>query len=130
VRGFTDAPEAADLRGENAGGGHGVSGVTRSAGSGGAAAVDGTNNGSGPGVRGKGGIGVLAQSTGSGIALQVAGPLLFSRSGAVTIKFPATTATVAVPGGLSEHALVLALAGWPRHRQAMPGRSASDTRAR
>jgi len=124
VRGFTDAAAAAGVRGENVGGGHGVSGITASTGSSAPAAVDGTNSGSGPGVRGqggigvlgKGGIGVLAQTTGPGTALQVAGPAVFSRSGEVTIKFPATSATIAVPGGLSAHALVLALL-----QSAMPG---------
>jgi hypothetical protein len=99
---------AVGVRAEYSRVGHGVSGISTSIGSD-AAAVDGTNSGSGPGVRGQGGIGVLAETTGSGTALQVAGPAVFSRSGEVTINFPATTATVAVPGGLTAHALVLAL---------------------
>lgn len=88
--------------------GTGVAGVTFSS-AGGPAAVDGTNMRGGPGVRGIGGIGVLAETTGSGVALRVAGPAAFSRSGKVTIKFPAKSATVAVPGGLSGSSLVLAL---------------------
>jgi len=99
---------AVGVRAEYAGRGHGVSGISTSIGSD-AAAVDGTNSGSGPGVRGEGGIGVLAQAAGSGTALQVAGPAVFSRSGEVTIMFPAAAATIAVAGGLSAHALVLAL---------------------
>jgi hypothetical protein len=109
VRGFTDSATASGVRGENAGHGHGVSGLTTSNGSGGAAAVDGVNQGTGPGVRGIGGIGVLAEATGSGTALQVAGRAVFSRAGEATIKFPAQSATVSVPGGLAGNPLVLAL---------------------
>jgi len=83
VRGFTDSATAAGVRGENAGGG--------------------------PGLSGAGKTGVLAQAKGAGAtALQVAGPAVFSRSGEVTIEFPAASTTVPVPGGLTAHALVLA----------------------
>jgi hypothetical protein len=89
VRGFTDSSGASGVRGENASGGTGVSGVTSSAGRG-AAAVDGANFGSGPGVRGTGGIGVLAAGA---IALDVTGPARFSRSGKLTIPAGKASAT-------------------------------------
>jgi hypothetical protein len=54
------------------------------------------------------GIGVLANSP-NGTALSVSGTAKFSRSGMVSIPYPAKTATVTVPGGLSASALVLAL---------------------
>jgi hypothetical protein len=60
-------------------------------------------------VRGSGGIGVLAEAAGPGAALQVDGRAMFSRSGEVTITFPAKSTTVPVPGGLPGHPLVLAL---------------------
>lgn len=108
VRGFTDSGSDSGVRGENAGGGNGVSGTTTSAGTGGRAAVDGTNGGTGPGVRGAGGIGVIAEATGSGAtALSVRGPAVFSRSGVLTIAAGSSEATKSgVP--LTSGSLVLA----------------------
>jgi hypothetical protein len=45
-------------------------------------------------------------STGTGLG--VVGPAVFDRSGVVSIKYPARSATVAVPEGLSSSSLVLA----------------------
>ena len=65
---------------------------------------------SGPGVQGSAGalgVGVLAQNTAGGQALQVSGPSVFSRSGLVSIVSPNKSATVAgVP--LTPSSLVLA----------------------
>jgi hypothetical protein len=108
VRGFTDSAKAAGVRGQNASGGHGVSGGTSSTGGGGSAAVDGTNSGTGPGVRGAGGIGVLAQATGSGAtALSVQGPAVFSRSGVLTVAAGKSSANV-TGVALTSASLVLA----------------------
>jgi hypothetical protein len=93
VRGFTDDPQNAGVRGENANGGNGLSGSTKS-GASGRAAVDGTNDGAGPGVRGAGGTGVLAEAKGSGaVALRVNGPAMFSTAGTLTIGAGASKAT-------------------------------------
>jgi hypothetical protein len=55
------------------------------------------------------GVGVLAENTAGGTALQVSGPALFSRSGTVSIAFPAKSATVSgVP--LTASSLILATA--------------------
>ena len=55
----------------------------------------------------QGGTGVRAEST-SGIALQVAGRAVFSRSGQVSVPAGKSYVDVAVPGGLPAGASVLA----------------------
>jgi hypothetical protein len=108
VRGYTDGaglPTGSGVAGEHASGGHGVSGVT----SGAHAAVYGSNLDVGPGLHGFGGVGVLAEASPIGIALQVEGRARFSEAGEAEIRFPARSATVPVPGGLSGKSLVLAL---------------------
>jgi hypothetical protein len=113
VCGVTDNGSAAGVRGWHFSGGIGVTGTTTSTGSGGSAAVDGTNNGTGPGVRGAGGIGVLAQATGSGAtALSVHGPAVFSRSGVVTVAAGHSSATKA---GVALTAASLILATLQQH---------------
>ena len=70
----------------------------------------------GAGVRGEAtdssAIGVIARNdaaSSGGVGLSVMGVSQFTRSGAVPIAFPAKSATVSVPGGLTSSALVLAL---------------------
>ena len=106
VLGFGGAVAGAGVWGAGSAGGFGVTGRTQSSGGQGAAAVYGLNSGSGPGVSGAGGIGVQASGD---IALEVLGPAHFLRSGKVTIRHPATSATVTVPGGLTAGSLALAL---------------------
>jgi hypothetical protein len=97
VHGVTDSPTASGVWGEALAGGAGVTGSTKSATAGG---VTGMNSGTGPGV--------LAQNSGGGTALQVTGPSVFNRSGLMSIAYPAKSAAVVVPGGLTASALVLA----------------------
>jgi hypothetical protein len=95
IRGFTDSSSGSGLRGENVGGGVGVTGV----------ASNGTKAG--------GGIGVLANAGGDGTALKVVGRAAFSQSGDAEIKAGQTSVTVKVPDGLASTSLVLALLQTP-----------------
>ena len=91
--------------GYSSGTGNGVDGFVNSST---ASGVYGENGSSGFGVAGRanGGVGVLADST-SGTALEVNGKAQFSRSGVVTISYPAKTAVIsAVP--LTAKSLVFA----------------------
>jgi hypothetical protein len=91
IRGFTDSSAGSGIRGENVGGGVGVTGV----------ASNGTKAG--------GGIGVLANAGGDGTALKVEGRAAFSQAGEAEVKAGKTSVTVTVPDGLSPTSLVLAL---------------------
>jgi hypothetical protein len=93
------------VRGVSSGSGDGVDGVANNSC---CSAVFGKNDGTGNGVAGQAdtGTGVLAASTG-GIALKVDGKAQFSRSGIVTITYPAKSKVVSgVP--LTGKSLVLA----------------------
>lgn len=117
VHGVTGSSSAFAVWGEHVNQGNGVYGSTTSPV---ASGVYGHNDDIGYGVAGRAdsgtgtlgdsanGIGVLANSP-NGTALSVSGKAKFSRSGMVSIPYPAKTATVTVPGGLSASALVLAL---------------------
>jgi len=116
VAGDTSAGTSAGVFGENFGGGNGVYGLSISTGNGVqgetgsdiASGVYGQNDGSGYGVAGRanGGVGVLADST-NGTALDVNGKARFSRSGLITISYPAKTAVISgLP--LTNKSLVLA----------------------
>jgi hypothetical protein len=117
VHGVTDSPFDAAVWGENLSTSDGVHGSTNSSS---ASGVYGENAGTGYGIAGRcdggtgasgysaNGVGVVATSP-NGTALSVNGTATFSRSGSVSIAYPAKSATVTVPGGLSASALVLAL---------------------
>jgi hypothetical protein len=98
VFGGGGTPDGAGVVGNGVGTGTGVQGMT----------------GAGAGVSGQavdaGGVGVLAENSAGGTALQVNGPAGFTRAGTVAISYPSKSATVTIPGGLSPSALVLATA--------------------
>jgi hypothetical protein len=127
VYGSTDSTGASGVYGHNAGTGFGVAGRAES----GVGTLGDSTNGTGILASSENGTGLsatttngtaLSASTGistataaslinteGGIALSVTGKALFNRSGSVSITYPAKSATVAVPGGLSASALVLAI---------------------
>ncbi len=96
VQGYAGASSAVGVFGVNVFGGTGIVGASDAAG--------------GIGIRGEGAaVGIRAQVTGSGVALDVQGPAQFSRSGKVVIPSGKKTATVTPPGGLTSASLVMAL---------------------
>jgi hypothetical protein len=127
VYGSTDSPGASGVYGHNAGTGYGVAGRAES----GTGTLGDSTNGIGVAANSPNGTGLSATTafgtaasviaTGGGTALQVTGPAIFSRCGLVTIKAPAKSASVAVPGGLASTSLVLALL-----QNAVPGVSVAN----
>jgi hypothetical protein len=120
VVGVGGTPNGTGVTGNGVGTGAGVVGSGNGTGTGvfGLGGVSGTGvhgtTQTGTGVTGQataaGGVGVLAQNTAGGTALQVNGPAAFTRAGTAQIPYPSKTATVTIPGGLSPSALVLATA--------------------
>ena len=120
VSGVGGTPDGVGVAGLGNGTGAGVFGSSNGTGVGvfglGGASSTGVQgqSGTGAGVSGRavdaGGVGVLAESSVGGTALQVNGPAAFTRSGTAEIPYPSKSATVTVPGGLSPSALVLATA--------------------
>jgi hypothetical protein len=115
VYGSTDSAGASGVYGHNAGTGYGVAGRAES----GTGTLGDSTTGVGVAASSQQGTALAATTafgtagsfteTGGGTALDVVGPAVFNRSGLVTIKAPAKSATVAVPGGLAASSLVLAL---------------------
>jgi hypothetical protein len=115
VYGSTNSAGASGVYGHNAGTGYGVAGRAES----GTGTLGDSTTGVGVAANSQQGTALSATTafgtagsfteTGGGIALRVVGPAVFNRSGLVTIKAPAKSATVAVPGGLAATSLVLAL---------------------
>ena len=120
VFGGGGTPDGAGVVGNGAGTGAGVVGSSAGTGAGvvGLGGVSGTGvqgmTEAGTGVSGQavdaGGVGVFAENSAGGTALQVNGPAGFTRAGTVGIPYPGKSATVTIPGGLSPSALVLATA--------------------
>jgi hypothetical protein len=120
VSGIGGTPDGIGVAGLGNGTGAGVFGSSNGTGAGvfglGGASSAGVQGqtGTGAGVSGRavdaGGVGVLAENTSGGTALQVNGPAAFTRAGTTAIPYPAKSATVTIPGGLSPSALVLATA--------------------
>jgi hypothetical protein len=120
VAGVGGTPDGHGVTGLGNGTGAGVFGSSNGTGAGvfglGGALTDGVQGqtGTGAGVNGRAvdaaGVGVLAENTVGGTALQVNGPAAFTRAGTVSIPYPSKSATVTIPGGLSASALVLATA--------------------
>lgn len=104
---------ASGVYGHNAGTGYGVAGRAES----GTGTLGDSTNGTGVAASSQNGTGLSATTAfgtaasviaTAGTALHVNGPAIFSRSGLVTIKAPAKSASVVVAGGLATTSLVLA----------------------
>lgn len=120
VFGGGGTPDGPGVVGNGVGTGAGVVGTSAGTGAGvlGIGVASGTGvqgmTAAGAGVSGQatdaGGVGVLAENTVGGTALQVNGPARFTRAGTIGISYPSKSATVTIPGGLSPNALALATA--------------------
>lgn len=105
VYGVTAGTGAA-VEGDSRGPGPGIFGFGEGTGPG----VRGAGTGANPGVEGQSsgtGAGVLAVNDGSGPALEVQGPVIFSRSGVATVTAKKTTVVVSFPG-VTASSMVLA----------------------
>jgi hypothetical protein len=113
VYGSTNSAGASGVYGHNAGTGYGVAGRAES----GTGTLGDSTNGVGVVASSQNGTGLSATTAfgtaasviaTAGTALNVNGPTVFSRSGLVTIKAPAKSASVTVAGGLATTSLALA----------------------